>query len=538
MRQFCRLRVAPRDQVLGAGDEVVEDVLLARELAGTMPVVAELAAAAQVGAHVDAAVAQPGHRGAVEVGAQRDAVAAVGRQQHRLLAVQPLALAAHDGHRHARAVLRDRELAHRFVAGQPAAHGKRRWVAELRGLWLGAGFRAVVGVPAEGRGVALAAEQDPVAAEPGAERGGGHRLRADRTQRLAGQRVRAQLRRAAHQQLQVQPRGGGAQRLDYRVALGHDGRGADEVGAGVGQVHRDDAPARRTLQHQRVEPAVGAEGRAAHAVGIGGDAPPRAVAAAQVEAVLAAVAIADGGQQVLAVLAGRQRGLGDAREVAADHVAVLRRRRAQLVEPDLLVEVGVGRRALIALRVARVVEALAVRRPRDAAAAGGVLHTRHAVGQQFAGVAAHDVQRAVLAAVLRQRHGHQPAVGRGAVPVDGGLAAAVQPHRVEQHLLARRVGAVHHHQQGLRLRRLALQREQRRTVAAATGSAALLALAAAGPHRPLPAAPRPRTRWSWRWPSTTSSRWTRPRPSRSRPARSWAMPTTACCATTWPTPAS
>ena len=43
------------DQVLGRGDEVVEDVLLVAEHAGLVPGLAVLAAAAQVGHRVDAA---------------------------------------------------------------------------------------------------------------------------------------------------------------------------------------------------------------------------------------------------------------------------------------------------------------------------------------------------------------------------------------------------------------------------------------------------------------------------------------------------
>ena len=52
-------RVPGRHQVLGAGDEVVEHVLLLRRLPGVVPGLAELAAAAQVGVGEDAAVVEP-----------------------------------------------------------------------------------------------------------------------------------------------------------------------------------------------------------------------------------------------------------------------------------------------------------------------------------------------------------------------------------------------------------------------------------------------------------------------------------------------
>ena len=47
------------DQVLGDGDEVVEDVLLLLEHAGLVPRLAVLGAAAHVGRHPDAAALEP-----------------------------------------------------------------------------------------------------------------------------------------------------------------------------------------------------------------------------------------------------------------------------------------------------------------------------------------------------------------------------------------------------------------------------------------------------------------------------------------------
>jgi len=48
-RQFIRAGVFALDEMFGAGDKVVEDMLLARQVAGAMPFLAEFAAAAQIG---------------------------------------------------------------------------------------------------------------------------------------------------------------------------------------------------------------------------------------------------------------------------------------------------------------------------------------------------------------------------------------------------------------------------------------------------------------------------------------------------------
>ena len=97
-------RVARADQVLGAGDEVVEDVLLPGERARAVPVLAELRSPAQVGQREDSAAVQPHPQAGVEVRRLADPVAAVSREQRRVRAVEPRALAAHDAHGHARAV--------------------------------------------------------------------------------------------------------------------------------------------------------------------------------------------------------------------------------------------------------------------------------------------------------------------------------------------------------------------------------------------------------------------------------------------------
>ena len=72
-------------------------------------------------------------------------------------------------------------------------------------------------------------------------------------------------------------------------------------------------------------------------------------------------------------------GLCDARKIFADDVGVLFGIGTQLMEINLLVEVGVFRCALVALGIARVIKARAVGLPSDAAAAGGEIHARHDV---------------------------------------------------------------------------------------------------------------------------------------------------------------
>lgn len=83
---------------------------------------------------------------------------------------------------------------------------------------------------------------------------------------------------------------------------------------------------------------------------------------------LAAIAIRHSGYQPAAIVAGVQFNFSDAREILADDVGVLLGVGTQLVEINLLIEVGVLRRTLIALRIARVVKAGAVGLPGKAAA--------------------------------------------------------------------------------------------------------------------------------------------------------------------------
>jgi hypothetical protein len=80
---------------------------------------------------------------------------------------------------------------------------------------------------------------------------------------------------------------------------------------------------------------------------------------------------------------------------------------------------------------ASVKDAAAVGEPCGAAAAGGVLDARDAVGQAFTGVGAEEVERAVFAAVFGETDGDEFAIGGGYEPIHGDLAFGFEFVRVE-----------------------------------------------------------------------------------------------------------
>ncbi len=198
-----------------------------------------------------------------------------------------------------------------------------------------------VAVPGGRREVALAGDEDVVAAQALADRHGGDGLGGHRRQRLAGEVEHAQLRRPAHDVGDVQARLRRRDVLDGGLALGHDHLRLREVG--MVHRHREHLAARRVLDRERVEAPVEAQVDRLDLVGVLGHARPLAGRIAQVERELAAVAVGHGREQVLAVARRAQLHLGDARKLLADHVRVGGRRRAELVVVDLLVEVGVLR---------------------------------------------------------------------------------------------------------------------------------------------------------------------------------------------------
>ena len=91
-------RVSFRDQVFACGDEVVEDVLLLEQHAALVPFLTELAAAAQVGHGVDAALFEQDDVGGREARGQGDVEAAVRVEHGRALAVHLEALLVDDEH--------------------------------------------------------------------------------------------------------------------------------------------------------------------------------------------------------------------------------------------------------------------------------------------------------------------------------------------------------------------------------------------------------------------------------------------------------
>ncbi len=115
--QPVRRGVLLLDEILGRGDEIVEDVLFLVEHAGLVPGLAVLAAAAQVGLGEDAAVLQEDDVGRAEAGRDGDVEAAVGREEGRVLAVELEPFLVDDEHRDFRPVLARVENLLRLVAG-------------------------------------------------------------------------------------------------------------------------------------------------------------------------------------------------------------------------------------------------------------------------------------------------------------------------------------------------------------------------------------------------------------------------------------
>ena len=96
-------------------------------------------------------------------------------------------------------------------------------------------------------------------------------------------------------------------------------------------------------------------------------------------------------------------------------------------------------------RIARVPESLAVRRPRDVAAGGRVLHARDRLADLLACCHVEDMEAAVLAATLRQRHRDPFTVRRRLEPVERGATRRIELVGVEHDTGLRRVGVLPHH---------------------------------------------------------------------------------------------
>ena len=250
-----------------------------------------------------------------------------------------------------------------------------------------------------------------------------------------------------------------AEVTDDGVALGHDHPGLLERG-GLERETKD-LPAGRAASREQVQRAVRPEARVHGFVREGGDLSPAPGGIEQELGELPAVPVLDGGEDGAPVRRALERRLRDSREILADRVAVFFRRRAELVEPDLLVEVHVLGRALAAARVARVEEAGRAGVPGQAASGRSAVDAREDVRQRLARRHFEHADRAALASPFRERDGDELAVEGRHEPVDRRAALRIEGVRIHEDALAlRRVGRLERHEERLLFRRLVLQGEE------------------------------------------------------------------------------
>src|SRR5207237_706079 len=102
--QMRRTGVVMIDQIAGAGYEVIEDVLLLRQISGLVPFFPELAATAQIGDGVHTALIEPPPPQCSEPGLEADVVAAVTGEQRRIRAVESRVFPSNDVQRYFREV--------------------------------------------------------------------------------------------------------------------------------------------------------------------------------------------------------------------------------------------------------------------------------------------------------------------------------------------------------------------------------------------------------------------------------------------------
>ena len=230
---------------------------------------------------------------------------------------------------------------------------------------------------------------------------------------------------------------------DHVLALRHERRRALEV-----ERSRSESPdlaARRTGSlGDQVQGAVRPEARIRHAVLETGHLHEATVLAAHVVRELAAVALLHGHQQCTGLVEIVEPDLGDLRQAVPEDLHIVLLVLAEAVEPDRLVEVLLIGRP-VRTRIARVPESLAVRRPRDVAAGGRVLHARDRLADLLACCHVEDIEAAVLAATLRQRHRDPFAVRRRLEPVERDATRRIELVGVEHDTGLRRVGVLPHH---------------------------------------------------------------------------------------------
>ena len=197
-RQFRRIGIAAFDEVLGCGDEIIEHMLLVRQVAGLVPLLAVFAATAQVRDRIHAARIEPDAARGIECGREADAVTAIAIQQRRIpaIALEPLLMQYVEGH--LRPVLRGREFAHHLDVVE--VHGRSHI---QRGAVDGLG-RRVIGEPGERFQVADVPKHQIVSAPGIQPRHRGHRQDGDFAGPGAAARVMDQHGRAAQNAAHIQ----------------------------------------------------------------------------------------------------------------------------------------------------------------------------------------------------------------------------------------------------------------------------------------------------------------------------------------------
>ena len=130
------------------------------------------------------------------------------------------------------------------------------------------------------------------------------------------------------------------------------------------------------------------------------------------------------------------------------------------MEKDLLIEIHVGGRPLLAPRITRVKEALAVGRPRQVAASRAAVDPWDDHVRRSCRSPRRTRNVAGLAAALRDRHRDERAVRGRDEPIDRGRPVRVEHVRIEQHSrFGRLVRGRHEDEERLLLRRLPPHRE-------------------------------------------------------------------------------
>ena len=441
--QPVRGGVARVDQGLGRGVQVVEHVLLVRPVAGQVPPLAFLAAAAQRHHRVAAAGGHPGQGERGVAGGEADPEAAVAVHQRRPRPV--------------RSVRGDHEHAHRGAVGRGelALLGAHRWRGQgpgrggfqhgapggqLEAVHLGRGDEVGPAQPHPAgllRGVPVGHRQPVQRAVRGQRHAAPGRPVRRRVQRHLGHRVPGP---GQHQQRLGRVRPGrfeSAHRLQHRCRILGD-QLAPVLPARGGRIGDGQSPARRAVGGVQVEPAVAVHpGVALHVVGLGEDRDQRA-AAIQVgdpDAVPARGAHVAGDQQPAAVPGHAHPVVGVlvVQTRAVDQL-VLFGGGADPVPPDPAVEGLLAGWGLVL--VDHPDEEQLGTRLAGVGGQPGHIGVAAAVDRRLdveAGVDVEHVQRGVLVAAVRELVG-QPATGQVGYPgIQRGQALGIERGRVQQH---------------------------------------------------------------------------------------------------------